>query len=155
MYELNEPDPESGLYVAAFFSDETNNSINQYLIDNEIPNPVSTPGLHTTIVYSKIPVHDFEPNHSVNIDVNITYASLECWDMQDGKRCLVFHYFCPYLHIRFQEAMAAGATYDFDEYKPHVTFSYDVGPDFDVTTLPKPSFKMTIVGEYCESLDPD
>ena len=153
MYESNEPIiQEPGLYVAAFFHEDTNNAITKYLKDNNIPNPIPSPGFHTTIVHSKVPVN-FEPNHSVDVTVDLYSASLECWDLRDGKRALVLHYFTPYLQLRFDQAMEAGATYDFDEYKQHVTLSYDVGQDFDHTSLPHPTFELSIVGEYGEDIE--
>jgi hypothetical protein len=146
------PQPQEGLYVAAFFSEETNQAISDYLTTNNIPNPVAGASLHTTIVYSKVPVEGYEPQHSLEIPVNTTYSKLEVWETQTGTNCLVWSFFSPYLHIRFEEAMAAGATYDFDEYKPHITLSYDIG-DFDWRLLPKPTFPIVIAGEYAESLD--
>lgn len=146
---------EPGLYVAAFFDEETNYRIAEYLRINNIPMPVTSASLHTTIVYSKVPVTTFEPNHSVDIGVNTKHASFECWDMRNGARCLVLKYFSPYLHMRFEEAMKAGAMYDFDEYKPHVTLSYSMPEDFDVATLPALGFPLKIVGEYSEPIIQD
>jgi hypothetical protein len=145
----------SGLYVAAYFSDETNQNIAKYLSDNKIPNPIKSPGFHTTIVYSKVPVADFEPNHSIGIEVDTTGSTIEGWDVPSGTRCLVWHYESNYLHLRFQEAMMAGATYDFDEYKPHISLSYDIGDDFDVSTLPVPNFPIYLMGEYSEPIELD
>lgn len=145
---------QEGLYVAAFFSDETNNLLAGYCSKNNIPNSVPAPSLHTTIVYSRVPVLGFEPNHTLEVPVNTTYAKLDVWETQAGPKCLVLHFFSPYLHIRFQEAMSLGATYDFDEYKPHVTLSYDIG-DLDHTKLPAITFPLVIAGEYSESLDLD
>jgi hypothetical protein len=152
MFESDEIDQEPGLYVAAFFDEETNNNLAEYMRVNKIPSPVNTASLHTTIVYSKVPVPKFEPNHSVDIEVNTTYSAFECWEMRNGSRCLVLTYFSPYLHLRFEEAMKDGAMYDFDEYKPHVTLSYEMPVDFDVTTLPPLGFPLTIVGEYSEPI---
>lgn len=146
---------EPGLYVAAFFDEETNNRLADYLRVNKIPAPVISASLHTTIVYSKVPVPTFEPNHSVDIDVNTEFATFECWDMRNGSRCLVLKYFSPYLHMRFQEAMKAGAMYDFDEYKPHVSLSYEMPEGFDVTSLPPLGFPLKIIGEYSEPIIQD
>jgi hypothetical protein len=151
MSDQNDSTP-TGLYVAAFFSDETNQNLTKYLKDNNIPNPIVSPGFHTTIVYSRVPVNTFEPNHSVDIKINPD-ASLEAWDMQNGMKCLVLCYRSLYLDLRFQEAMAQGATYDFDEYKPHISLSYDLPPDFDVSALPLPEFPIHIIGEYAEPIE--
>lgn len=146
---------ESGLFVAAFFDEETNQAINKYMTENKIPNAVMASSLHTTIVYSKIPVPEFEPNHSVNIDVDSRLQPIECWEVSNNKKCLVLKLFSPYLQFRFQEAMECGATYDYAEYSPHITLSYDVGDEFDPSVLPQPEFTIRIIGEYCELLDPE
>jgi patatin-like phospholipase/acyl hydrolase len=57
----------------------------------------------------------------------------------------------PYLHGRFAEAMALGATYDFDEYIPHITLSYNAG-DIDIEALNHNSMDINLVEEYVESL---
>lgn len=146
-------DQSSGLYVAAYFDDETNQRIAKYLSDNNIPNPIKSPGFHTTIVYSKVPVDNFEPNHSIDLNVDTKDSTIEGWDTPSGKRCLVWHYESTYLQVRFAEAMDAGATYDYDEYKPHISLSYDIGPDFDVTKLPVPDFPIYLMGEYSEPIE--
>lgn len=143
----------SGLYVAAYFDDETNKRIAQYLADNKIPNAIKSPGFHTTIVYSKVPVQDFEPNHTIDLEVDTLDSSIEGWITPSGKRCLVWKYSSTYLQMRFAEAMEAGATYDYDEYKPHISLSYDIGMDYDVSALAVPDFPIHLMGEYSEPLE--
>jgi hypothetical protein len=150
---MSDKEQSSGLYVAAYFDDETNQRIAKYLADYNIPNPIKSPGFHTTIVYSKVPVNDFEPNHSIDITVDTTDSIIEGWDTPSGARCLVWHYDSTYLRLRFEEAMEAGATYDFDEYKPHISLSYDIGQDYDVSTLPVPDFPIYLRGEYSEPIE--
>ncbi len=43
-------------------------------------------------------------------------------------------------------------TYDYPEYKCHVTFSYDVG-DLDISTLPKFEYTLILGEEYVEDLN--
>lgn len=150
---MNEEKALPGLYVAAFFSEETNEKLGAWMRENNIQDPVAEASLHTTIVHSRVPVV-FEPNHTLDIKVDTRTAQLEIWDTPSG-RTLVLHYFSPYLHIRFFEAMAAGATYDYDEYKPHVSLSYDVGPDFTIDMVSPIDFSLVIAGEYSEELDPE
>lgn len=145
--KLNE-DPTEGLYVAAFFSEESTAKIATWMQANGIPNPVSRSSLHTTIVYSRQPVPGFEENSHIEVEVDMSFSNLEVWDTAQGKT-LVWHYFSPYLQTRFEEAMSMGATYDFEEYKSHITLSYDIGT-FDMTGIRPPTFPITIEGEYAE-----
>jgi hypothetical protein len=50
--------------------------------------------------------------------------------------------------------MKNGATYDFDSYIPHVSFSYDA-EHFEerLSTLPLPPFDLYIAEEYVEQLN--
>lgn len=142
---------QCGLYLAAFFDDETNEYLERYMEAQGIPNAVPTPSLHTTIVYSRNPI-DMEPLHTIDVIVHRESCSFEVWDTPSGNT-LVLKFFSPYFQIRFNEAMAMGASYDYDEYKPHISLSYDVGDDFDVTQLPPIDFDIRVVGEYAETVD--
>lgn len=139
-----------GLYVAAFLSAQTNRKIAEFQKKHNIPNPVPEMSLHSTIVQSKAPVENFEPNHTIDVVIDPTYCRIECWDTACGKT-LVLVLFSPYLEARFQHAISLGATYDFDEYKPHITLSYDVG-DWDHKQVPLPDFTLEIAGEYSEPI---
>lgn len=143
--------PTEGLYVAAFFSEESTKVVGDWIAKHQIPNPVAPSSLHVTIVYSRVPVPDFEENSHVEITVDNTYSTLEVWNTPSGKT-LVLRLDCPYLELRFREAMMAGATYDFEEYNPHITLSYDIG-DFDISALPKFNSPLVIEGEYMEIID--
>jgi len=149
--EFEEAQTSEGLYMTAFFDEETNKRLADYIKTNGIPNPVASSSFHTTIVYSRVPVPGFEPHHTLEVPVNTRFSKIECWDTNSG-RTLVLKFFSPYLHFRFQEAIAAGATYDYDEYKPHITLSYDIGDDFAWEDLPAIEFPLTIIGEYSEPL---
>jgi hypothetical protein len=48
--------------------------------------------------------------------------------------------------------MEKGATYDFPDYKCHITLSYDIG-DLTVDDLHKPDFPIILDHEYKEDLD--
>lgn len=140
---------DEGLYVAALYDADTCRKLSEYQRKFNIPNPTPESGFHTTIVYSRVPV-DFEEMHTVDETVNPAFSQIEVWPNDYGN-VLVLKIFSPYLHLRFQEAMAAGATYDFPEYQPHVTLSYDIG-DWDHKQLKLPDFPLVITGEYSEPL---
>lgn len=141
---------ETGLYVAANYDTATRKAISRYCKDNNIPNPVNEASLHTTIVYSKDPI-EFEVNHTVNSVISRTGTFIDCWRTSEGQ-CLVLRLFSTYLHDRFNESIRAGASYDYPDYKPHITLSYDIG-DWDFTQLPHIDFDLVIECEYSEPLD--
>jgi hypothetical protein len=141
----------SGIYVAVKFKQETLDAIQAFQDQNKIPNPVAQEDLHSTIVYSRNKI-DWKPEDNLNLRVNTDASILEVWDTRGGSRCLVWHYYSPFQHRRFEAAMAKGATYDFPEYKCHITLSYDIG-DFDADAINKPDFPILLDHEYVEVLD--
>ena len=140
-----------GTYVAVKFDETTLKFIAEYQSRNGIPNPVSQEEIHSTIVYSRTPII-WTPAENLDIEVDTTDSIIEIWDTHDSTRCLVWHYYSAYQHRRFKEAMAKGATYDFPEYKCHITLSYDVG-DFDESQLFKPAFNIVLDHEYVSGLE--
>ena len=73
----------------------------------------------------------------------------------DMPNCLIMEFECVKLTARHKELMEEhDATYDFDEYKTHITFSYDIG-EMDHKDLPAFTGPVDIVEEYGEDLDID
>lgn len=111
-----------GTYVSATFDEDTIERLVNLQKELGLLNPVPREKLHTTIVYSRkwIP---FQPVKALgNLAVN---AWLESWDTKYGTT-LVLKFDSPMLKERHEYANILGATYDFDEYKAHVTLSYDL-----------------------------
>ncbi len=150
---------KNGLYVGTKFSADTLDRIQQFAKQANIPNLLSMDDFHSTLAYSRKPVNDFTPISELD-EVGIP-SSFEIWESPpnafkpEKTYCLVLKYDSEYMHKRFNEIMTLGATYDYDEYKPHMTFSYDVGKDFKLEDLPpvKQLGKLKIVSEYTEILD--
>ncbi|AIX12132.1 RNA ligase [Citrobacter phage Moon] len=117
-------DFSSGLYVAAKFSEQTLDEIENLQRDLKVPNPVPRHKIHSTICYSRVNVPYVVSTGSFEV---ATKGHLEIWDTQDG-RTLVLVLDSEYLKFRHQYARALGATHDFDDYTPHITLSYNVGP---------------------------
>ena len=113
----------AGLYVCAKFSDLTLDAIERLQRDLKVLNPVPREKIHSTIVYSRVTVPYVASSGSFEV---ATSGELEVWDTQSGKT-LVLKLDSDYLAFRHNYAKALGATYDFPEYRPHITLSYDVG----------------------------
>jgi len=150
-------DPE-GTYAGVKFCDDTKKAIKTFMEENEIPNPIESDKMHSTLLYSRNYLPDYKPTGKLD----------EAWTGEvkhfsifpnnpknggDNTNCLVLEYTCKEQSKRFDELMDAhDATYDFDEYKPHVTLSYSVG-DLDHKKLPKFKNPLKIVEEYSENLN--
>lgn len=157
-----QPTPtKPGTYAAVKFDDSTNSAISQYVSDNNIPNGCAVSKLHTTVVYSRKHLPDLQALGTISPPWVGTPTELDVFDTRptDGstpKRCLVLKYVCPELDKRHNFIMDEHeAQYDFDEYIPHVTLSYDIG-ELDIKKLPDVSAaipEIRITSEYVEDLN--
>jgi len=155
-----EEEKKKGTYAGVHFSDDTITAIKKFIKDNNIPNPIKSDKLHTTLLYSKKHLPDFKAAGKLEEALVGKPTKFEKWPSQpdeDGKvaMCLVLRYDCDDLINKHKSLMKEhDAHYDFDEYKPHVTFSYDVA-GMQCKDLPKFEDDIEIVEEYGEDLDLD
>ena len=147
--DIMEAIESSGMYMAVDFTEATQRAITEYAEIAKVPDPVMAPSLHCTLVYSRTKV-PMEPSHDCNYEI-AKVKGLELWPVADGKNVLVLTLESKYLTNRFNEAISLGATYDYDEYKPHITLSYDAG-EFDIASAPPITFDVELNSEYIEEL---
>lgn len=153
-----------GTYAAVKFDKDTVDSLQDYIRENQIPNPVAPTKMHTTLLYSRKFCPDYEAQGKISPAWIGEPIGLEVWDTngklrdEPTKRCLVLKYKCKDLTERHEFLMDEhDATYDFPDYKPHITLSYDIG-SLDEKELPDVSKflgDIKIVEEYGEDLDLD
>lgn len=149
---LNEE--KKGTYVGVRFSDKTKSDIKKYMAGMDIPNPINNDKLHTTLIYSRKNLPKFKALGDLDKNIIGKFKKFEMWDTQDGNRALVMTYDAPELTARNKEITDEhGATSDYDEYKVHLTLSYDLG-DYD-SPLKDYTGVIEIVNEYYEPLDLD
>ena len=119
----------------------------------DIPNIVDKNEFHSTLLYSR------KSLPTLKLDSNLTYQakikSIEVWPNHDKKtNVLVIVLDCPELKDRHKYLMKKyNATYDYPEFKPHLTLSYDIG-NFDYNKIKIGEFPETILltNEYKEDL---
>ena len=159
---VKEATDKLGTYAGVRFSTASINNVETYIKNNKIPNPVAGPKMHTTLLYSRKHCPKFEATEKYENPMVGKPTEFDVWESQpdednDGKtaRCLVLEYDCEELDQRHENLMGQhDATYDFPEYKTHITLSYDIG-DMDIKDLPKFTDDLEIVGEYGEDLNTD
>ncbi|ACL78364.1 hypothetical protein [Escherichia phage CLB_P2] len=113
-----------GLYVAAKFSELTLDALENLQRTLKVPNPVPREKFHSTICYSRVNVPYTVASGSFEV---ASTGHLEVWKHGDSP-VLVLVLDSEYLKCRHQYARTLGATHDFDDYTPHITLSYNVGP---------------------------
>lgn len=150
-----EDNMSNGIYVAVKYTDESVDILSKFIEDNHIANPVNVLDIHTTIIYSRQYDEIETMGYKFNIPVEI--FKFEVWKTQGGKSALVAKLFAPELIKRHHYLMSNhDLTYDFPEYKPHITLSYDIGDDFDINLLDASSInKLYTSHEYVEDLELD
>lgn len=152
---------KQGTYAGVRYSNESVTAITKYIKDNNIPNPVATHKMHTTLLYSRKFLPKYKPQGKLTPPLKATFDSFVVWETtppdptQEPWNCLVMKLKCPALvelHKKYMKEHQA--TYDYDEYSPHITLSYNIG-DLDVGRLPNFDVVLEIVEEYGEDLELD
>jgi len=146
--EATQPDFSNGKFVAFKLSDETKANLANFANVHQIINPAEPEDYHITLVYSKADFPWTVMDHLVEpIVIDPEALFWEVFESQSGSNCLVLRMEHPALHARHEQAMEAGATNEFPDYKAHITLSYDIG-EVQTETIPTPDFEIEIVGEY-------
>lgn len=139
-----------GTYAGVRFSEDSVNKIMK--IVKGLPNPISKNDVHTTLLYSRKYLPNYEPLGDIKEIAKVN--GFKIFHTQDDKRALVLTLDCTFLINRHNELMNEHkATYDFPEYIPHITLSYDI-EDRQIEDI---NFKETldIISEYKEDLNLD
>lgn len=135
-----------GVYVAVNYTNGTTNKIHE-LFDG-VPNLVPKDKIHTTVIYSR--TGDF---NNVDIsqydDISKAYCfcyGLDVWKTQDGKNALVMKIpnAMHLIEAHRQLMKKYDLSYDFPEYQPHITISYDVGDNFNIDEYSKKVFTLIL-----------
>lgn len=162
--EIAMPVAKTGTYAAVKFSKSTIDKLMQLCKENGVKNVLRAEKLHTTLLYSRKYLPEYEAQGDIEPKWVGTPTELDVWKTRSedpekpSTRRLVLKYKCKELEERHQYLMKEhDATYDFDEYKPHISLSYDIG-DADIDALKdalKDFGEIEIVHEYGEILDLD
>lgn len=156
--KIKEITKKPGTYVGVRFHKDTKKAIRQYIENNNIPNSVKEEKLHTTVLYSRKHVPDLDDRRLLKLAMFGTPTKFEIYPSQpDGggetSNCLVLEFTCPELVDRHNYLVnTRGGTHDFDDYKTHITFSYNVG-DLDIKQLPPFDNMIIITEEYSQELN--
>lgn len=153
---------KKGTYAGVKFDTDTNRALHKYTHDNKIPTSVRADRFHTTLLYSRKFLPNYKPAGKYDEPMIATPIGFDVWKTRPPKgessNCLVLKLKCPELEKRHKDLMKEhDAQYDYDEYHPHITLSYDI-KDLDVSKLPNiidTIPKLKLVEEYDEVLDLD
>lgn len=152
---INEQEEQKpGTYAGVRFSDRTVQALIDYCDQNNIPNRLSEDKFHSTLLFSRKHLPDYVPKGRYNKPMIGEFSKIECWPSQVDTNCLIMRFKCESFKNRHKYLMNKhNATWDFENFLPHLTLSYDVPSDFDPSILPPFEGPIEIVEEYCEELD--
>lgn len=150
---------QKGTYAGVNYSPETIEHIQTFLKKYKVPNPVAPEKIHTTVLYSRKFLPDFEPRGMLEEPMEAKFMGYHVWKTSPTDKttepwnCLIMKINCPELKDLHEKYMKEHeATYDYDKYDPHITLSYNIG-NFNIDNLPKFDFPLEIVEEYSEDLN--
>lgn len=158
----SESNMAKGSYAGVKLATETKKLLHEYMGLANLPNVVRPDQLHSTLLYSRKYLPEYKAYGEIKPAWQGHILGLDVFDSRskDGKiaRCLVIKYDCKELSDRHQYLMDTHkAEYDFPDYQPHITISYDIGL-IDLTSLPPIEVcvnTIQIVEEYGRDLQID
>lgn len=153
--EITEDIVKKGTFAGIRLHKKTEEAILNHIKKHNIINPTPRDDIHVTLLYSKKHLPDYKPLGTIDEMATPNKFTIFESTPDDGsksKNCLVLLLDSSYLHKRYSKLMKEHkATSDFNTYKPHITFSYDVD-DMDVNEIPKFTEAIHLIKEYKQTL---
>ncbi len=141
----------NGVYCSARPSTSTTDALAAFCAAYDIPNPISKSDMHTTIIYSEQGNSNFEWQPTYQEPIKAKFAGFEMFG--ENNEVLVVKLKSPELSRRHNELMDDyDLSYNFDEYRPHITLSYDA-EGFDISKLDDYHGDLILTGEDANELD--
>jgi 2'-5' RNA ligase len=139
------------LYMSVKLAADSKAQLRKLQHSLQIPNPLHPDDFHCTLMYSSKPV--IHPTPEPKVRYLSAAKGLTVFPTRSGKNALVIELDSAALQARHKQLMAlTDGSYDYPDYKPHVTLSYDCG---DFKSVPVPSLFLVSHKEACEALDFD
>lgn len=148
--------PEDGTFAGVKFSDASVQELKAFSDKNNIPNPTPPEEYHSTLLFSHTPLPDYTPWGTYKQVLTAIPKDVKIWG-EDDEKTLVIVLDAPGLVKRHKYLMSKHpeATWDHDEFIPHVTLSYDAG-DFDLNSLDVSDIgPLEFVEEYSSDIEAD
>jgi hypothetical protein len=142
-----------GTFVGSKLSNESKIKLYELVKKLNVPNPLEKEKYHVTVIYSKKYLPHLTSVGKYDKPIIAKTKNLAMYG--EESECLVIELECPELKKRNKEITKIhGATSDYDEYKCHVTLSYDC-EDFDIptTSIKKLLPTIELTSEYVDDLD--
>lgn len=145
---------KNGSYSSLLLSDQSKSDLHSFVRNHIDPTGdiIDPDTYHITLMYSRVPCPKSE---EVQFELPIfaipTHFELFDPSSDGGSNCLVLRVNCGKANILHNTFNMLGASYDFDQYKPHIT----VVKNYDglVKEIPTPNFKLCFANYEITSLE--
>lgn len=143
----------SGIYCSAKPTQSTIDALNSFCAAYDVPNAISGKEMHTTVIYSEQGNSQFQYQEKYETEIKAKFAGFDMFGAENDV--LVIKIKSPELQARHKSMMEEyDLSYNFDEYIPHITLSYDAA-DFDISKLDDYHGDLMFSGEEANELDSD
>lgn len=151
---LKNSQESKGIYVAVKYNQTAQDDLLEFIKEYNIPSTLKAEDFHTTLIYSRkyAEINELDDNLG-DKEIAAYPKELHVFETFDKKSALVIKLDCPYLEERHKYLMEKyNLTYDYEEYIPHITLSYDIGNMKLPENVKFPKF-FRITSEYQEELN--
>lgn len=136
-----------GAYIKLTYNYDSLVKLNEYLVEQNIPNKILLDDIHTTLLYTKRQLDEYIPLNKLR-GVKVEPIKFEIWKTYDGLNCLVLIIDNKELHLLHNYIVKThNGKHIHEQFIPHITLSYNVDPKFDCNKLPLPNFDLTLDNE--------
>ena len=146
---------KTGTYVSTTFTKDTINRLHAWAEEQNFGPGSSLTKMddyHCTIIYSRKTLDDdVQINRFVQYDCTPIHFSV--FPYNENSKCLVLELKAHGLTKIHEDMIAAGATHDYPDFKPHITIALDVPSDFKTDALTLPKFHLQTLRVKSEPLD--
>jgi 2'-5' RNA ligase len=141
-------------YIAVNFSEASCIQIEKYLKENKIPDALRKDKMHITVMYSTTTIDMKDAIVEKKIKEFALPKKFRIFKTSDDIDALVLEIECEYLKERHRYWTKHGGTFTYPKFTPHITLSYNVGDNYDISKLDINTFPIIeLVKEYAEPLN--
>lgn len=152
--ELKEEKEGPGTFVGVNLGPKTLKRLTNWIDSQDIDKPTPTDDIHITLILSKTKEFSWDPE-TYDPKIKVLPDTYKFDKFGDEGNVLVLTFQCPDLREKhFNAREEHNLSWDFDDYHPHITLSYDA-ENIDINDLDYPTFPIYLEGEYVEPFDSD
>lgn len=141
-------------FAALYPSEVTAYRMYQWALSRGIENPVPTDKMHVTTMFSRRPVK-YTPKGMFESSILIDPETYRIERLGSPKSALVLKFDSPQVREFWQAGIDKGASWDYNEFIPHMTLTYD-GDDYtdsQITAMGLPPTSLRLIREDTKPLD--